>query len=106
MPKKIILITGATRGWAGRWSRSLRGWATLFLAAAGQEEIDQLRRRFGRPHAFQVVDVAVDKEVKLWANQLLDSHAAPDLLLNNAGVINKNAPLWQIDAADSPASSM
>ena len=26
------------------------------------------------------------------------SHGAPDLLLNNAAVINRNAPLWEIGA--------
>jgi len=101
MPKKIILITGATRGLGRAMVEELaRLGHTVLGCGRSKKEIDQLRRRFGRPHAFQVVDVAVDKEVKLWANQLLDSHAAPDLLLNNAGVINKNAPLWQIDAAE------
>jgi NAD(P)-dependent dehydrogenase (short-subunit alcohol dehydrogenase family) len=42
------------------------------------------------------VNVAADGEVKEWAGRLLRSCAPPDLVLNNAGVINKNAPLWKI----------
>jgi NAD(P)-dependent dehydrogenase (short-subunit alcohol dehydrogenase family) len=30
----------------------------------------------------------------------LESHGAPDLLLNNAGIINRNAPLWEIEATE------
>jgi NAD(P)-dependent dehydrogenase (short-subunit alcohol dehydrogenase family) len=31
---------------------------------------------------------------------ILQSHAAPDLLLNNAALINRNAPLWEIPARE------
>src|SRR5882672_963107 len=34
--KKSFSSLARRAAWAGRWSRSLRGWATLFLAAAGQ----------------------------------------------------------------------
>ena len=46
------------------------------------------------------VDVASDDEVKAWAGRLLSSHGPPDLVLNNAGVINKNARLWEIGARE------
>jgi NAD(P)-dependent dehydrogenase (short-subunit alcohol dehydrogenase family) len=42
----------------------------------------------------------VDEEVKSWASLLLISHGPPDLILNNAGVINKNARLWEISARE------
>jgi NAD(P)-dependent dehydrogenase (short-subunit alcohol dehydrogenase family) len=47
-----------------------------------------------------MVDVASDDEVKSWASILLNSHGLPDLILNNAGVINKNASLWEVSAAE------
>jgi NAD(P)-dependent dehydrogenase (short-subunit alcohol dehydrogenase family) len=47
-----------------------------------------------------VLDVARATEVERWAEQLLKRHPAPDLLLNNAAVINRNAPLWKISDAD------
>ena len=33
-------------------------------------------------------------------SSVLQSHAAPDLLLNNAALINRNAPLWQVPAQE------
>jgi NAD(P)-dependent dehydrogenase (short-subunit alcohol dehydrogenase family) len=63
-------------------------------------EVESLRRQFPSPHDFYEVDVASDEEVKSWASVLLTSHGTPDLLLNNAGVINKNARLWEVTARD------
>mgnify|MGYP003338723052 CR=1 FL=1 len=33
----------------------------------------------------------------------MTSHRAPDLLLNNAAIINRNAPLWTLSAAEFAA---
>ena len=52
------------------------------------------------PHQFEAVDVAEDGEVAAWALQLIRQLGPPDLLLNNAAVINRNAPLWQVPADD------
>ncbi len=41
--------------------------------------------------------------MKRWAGRLISCHGPPDLILNNAGVINKNAPLWQIGAGEFSA---
>jgi NAD(P)-dependent dehydrogenase (short-subunit alcohol dehydrogenase family) len=65
-----------------------------------RKEIDHLRKQYPGRHDFYTVDVASDEEVKSWASLLLISHGPPDLLLNNAGVINKNARLWEIDPAE------
>ncbi|MCX6896189.1 MAG: SDR family NAD(P)-dependent oxidoreductase, partial [Verrucomicrobia bacterium] len=46
------------------------------------------------------VDVASDEAVKSWASLLLTSHGAPDLVINNAGIINRNASLWEIEARE------
>jgi NAD(P)-dependent dehydrogenase (short-subunit alcohol dehydrogenase family) len=57
-----------------------------------------LQKQFGLPHNFSVVDVSADEPVAAWAKRILKSHGAPDLLLNNAGLINRNAKLWEIGA--------
>jgi NAD(P)-dependent dehydrogenase (short-subunit alcohol dehydrogenase family) len=62
--------------------------------------IERLRRQVGPPHDFAAVDVASDDEVKAWAGRLRSSFGPPDLVLNNAGVINQNAPLWEIGARE------
>ncbi len=65
-----------------------------------QKKIDALKEQLGPPHDFYAVDVSQDEAVKSWASICLTTHAAPDLLINNAGVINKNARLWEIDARE------
>jgi NAD(P)-dependent dehydrogenase (short-subunit alcohol dehydrogenase family) len=65
-----------------------------------KQEIDRLHRKFAAPHDFYVVDISSDDEVKSWASLMLSAHGPPDLLLNNAGIINKNAPLWEISARE------
>lgn len=101
MSKKIIVLTGATRG-LGRAMTEVfvRLGHTVLGCGRSKEEIEQLRRSYGAPHDFDVVDVAVDDEVKAWAVRLLGKAGAPDLLLNNAGVINRNAPLWEVGAEE------
>jgi NAD(P)-dependent dehydrogenase (short-subunit alcohol dehydrogenase family) len=97
MAKEIVLITGVTRGLGRAMAEEfVRQGHTVLGCARSQKGIEQLQREFGAPHDFSVVNVAADGQVKAWAERLLGSHRAPDLVLNNAGVINKNAPLWQV----------
>jgi NAD(P)-dependent dehydrogenase (short-subunit alcohol dehydrogenase family) len=98
---KIIVITGVTRG-LGRalMDEFVRSGHTVLGCGRSDNEIKRLRAKFGPPHDFYPVDVSVDEEVKSWASLLLTSHGAPDLVLNNAGVINKNARLWEISARE------
>jgi NAD(P)-dependent dehydrogenase (short-subunit alcohol dehydrogenase family) len=73
---------------------------TVMGCGRSAKEIEQLRREFPKSHDFQALDVSSDEEVKSWASAVLASHGPPDLLLNNAGVINRNAPLWKVSARE------
>ena len=73
---------------------------TVVGCGRSKKDIDLLRRQIVSPHDFYMVDVASDDEVKSWASLVLNSHGVPDLILNNAGVVNKNAPLWEISASE------
>ena len=53
-------------------------------------------KRFGPPHRFDPVDVADDAAVARWAKSVLADGGAPDLLLNNAAIVNRNAPLVDV----------
>src|SRR5512138_3346669 len=101
MARRTVLITGVSRG-LGRAmvDEFARLGHTVLGCSRSKKETEALRRRFGSPHEFYMVDVASDDEVKSWASILLTSHGVPDLVLNNAGVINKNAHLWEISARD------
>lgn len=65
-----------------------------------KKDIDQLRKAYPHPHDFYMVDVSSDEEVKSWASLLVNSHGVPDLVINNAGAINKNARLWEIGSRE------
>jgi len=47
-----------------------------------------------------VCDVSDDRQVSQWADQVLNAHGPPDLLLNNAAMISANAELWQVPPAE------
>ena len=101
MARRVVLITGVTRG-LGRAmvDEFVRLGHTVHGCGRSRDSIEQLRRQLGPPHDFGTVDVASDEEVKTWASRLLSSHGPPELVLNNAGVINRNARLWEISAQE------
>lgn len=98
MPR-LVLITGVSRGLG-------RAMAAGFIARGHRvrgcgrdpEAIAGLNRIHAPDHRFAVVDVADDAAVASWAASVLEEAGPPDLLLNNAAVINRNAPLWRVPA--------
>lgn len=73
---------------------------TVLGCGRSREAIDNLRKRFRPPNDFAAVDVAFESQVEPWAARLLSSNGAPDLLINNAAMINQNAPLWQVPSEE------
>ena len=104
MKPKIVLITGVTRGCGEALALGFaRRGHTLIGCGRSAAEIDRLRQPLPAPHCFTVVDVAQDASVAQWAADCLAQTPAPDLILNNAALINQNAPLWEISAAEFSA---
>lgn len=99
--EKLVLLTGVTHG-LGRAmvDEFVRLGHTVLGCGRSKPQIDTLSQRFGTPHDFFTVDVASDSAVKAWASRLIKAYGAPDLLLNNAGVINANAKLWDVSAEE------
>jgi NAD(P)-dependent dehydrogenase (short-subunit alcohol dehydrogenase family) len=99
--RKLILITGVTRG-LGR--AMVDEFARLSHKVAGcgrsTRAIEKLRATLGAPHEFYAVNVADDDAVKTWASVVMNSQGVPDLILNNAGIINASARLWEISARE------
>jgi NAD(P)-dependent dehydrogenase (short-subunit alcohol dehydrogenase family) len=99
--QKLILITGVSRGLGRALTEGfIRLGHTVLGCGRSPDEITRLQKQFGPPQDFAVVDVAGDGQVAAWAKRILKSHGAPDLLLNNAGLINRNARLWEIGAQE------
>ncbi len=98
---KTILITGVSRGLGRAMAEEfIRLGYTVLGCGRSAKEIATLQKQFPAPNNFSIVDVADDAQVTAWAKKILATHAAPDLLLNNAALINRNAPLWQVPAAE------
>jgi NAD(P)-dependent dehydrogenase (short-subunit alcohol dehydrogenase family) len=92
-----ILITGATRGLGRALVGPLVGLGhTVVGCGRSATEIGALGAAFAPPHRFDAVDVADWPGVEAWACRVLAGLPPPDLLVNNAGVINRTAPLWEI----------
>ena len=98
---KTIVITGATRGLGRAMTEEfIRLGHVVVGCGRSEKEVAQLGKQFPAPHDFTVVDVADDAQVAAWAKKVLAAHEPPDLLLNNAALINRNAPLWKVPAQE------
>jgi NAD(P)-dependent dehydrogenase (short-subunit alcohol dehydrogenase family) len=96
MAGRKIVITGVTRGLGRALAEEfiVQGH-TVFGCGRGGEGIFDLRLTHAAPHDFSVVDVANDVKVGIWAADILGGHGAPDLLINNAALMNHPKPLWE-----------
>ncbi len=98
---KVVVITGVARG----LGRALaEGFAAEGHRVAGcsraVKKIRELEKALGHSHSFAVVDVRDDAAVREWAAAVTREHGVPDLVLNNAAVINKNKFLWDVSAEE------
>ncbi len=94
-----IVITGLTRGLglalAERWMAERH---LVIGCGRSTHEVARLRAKHPAPHDIALVDVADDQAVEGWARHVLEAHGAPDLLVNNAALMNRPAPLWEVPA--------
>jgi len=94
-----IVITGATRG-LGR--ALVDGMIPLghqiYGCGTSSKLVDELKAKYPSHH-FEVVDVTKSASVDAWVKKVLAT-GAPDVLINNAAVINVPAKLWEIAEKD------
>jgi len=98
---KHVLITGCTRGLGLAMARSFaaRGW-TVSGCGTNASATAALAKEIGPKHRICRCDVTSPEEVAAFADDILAGPGAPDLLINNAALINRNAPLWEVSAED------
>jgi NAD(P)-dependent dehydrogenase (short-subunit alcohol dehydrogenase family) len=95
------VLTGATRGLGRALTEAFVALGHTVLGCdRSSDDLARLFKRFGPPHDFRRVDVADAAAVAAWAEDVLARHGAPDLLINNAALINRNAPLWEVPSEE------
>lgn len=100
MPK-LIVITGVTKGLGlALIHEFIQLNHTLIGCGRSKNSIQQLSDTYREPHCFDPVDVQDDHQVKAWARHSLENYGPPDLLINNAAIINRSAKLWELNAQE------
>jgi NAD(P)-dependent dehydrogenase (short-subunit alcohol dehydrogenase family) len=100
-PGKRIVLTGVSRGLGRAMAEGfIAAGHTVCGCARSAEAVAQLQQQFGAPHRWHVVDVASDDQVRDWAAAVLADGPAPDILVNSAATINRNARLWEVPARE------
>ncbi|CAM2773981.1 SDR family oxidoreductase [Rariglobus hedericola] len=96
-----IIITGVTRGLGRALTEEfIRLGHTVMGCGRGSEGVFDLRMKYGAPHSFDVVDVSNATKVGMWGARVLGFGEVPDILINNAGLMNTPAPLWNVPAEE------
>jgi NAD(P)-dependent dehydrogenase (short-subunit alcohol dehydrogenase family) len=101
---KIIVITGVTRGIGrGLADEFARLRHKVIGCGRSADQVAELQTSLGQAHDFAAVDVTDDRGVADWTRRMLAEHGAPDLLINNAAIMNANANLVDVPAAEFDA---
>ena len=98
---RTIVLTGCTRG-LGRAlvSRFTARGHTVIGCGRSESHVANLGREFGEPHHFTALDVADSAAIEAWAADTLEKTGTPDLIINNAAIMNHPAPLWDVSAEE------
>ena len=92
-----IVITGVTKGLGRALAEQyIHLNHTVIGCGRNIETITEMKTEFPVSTNFQVVNIDDHQQVQDWAKNILSRFGAPDFLLNNAGIINKNSTLWNI----------
>jgi NAD(P)-dependent dehydrogenase (short-subunit alcohol dehydrogenase family) len=101
---RTIVVTGATRGLGRAMTDGFIDEGHIVLGCGRSlNAVKSLESTYGKPHRFDCVDVADDRQVASWCESLIAEYGPPDLVVNNAATINRNAPLWEVNAAEFDA---
>jgi NAD(P)-dependent dehydrogenase (short-subunit alcohol dehydrogenase family) len=98
---KVIVLTGVSRGLGLAMAEGFIALGhTVIGCARSAAALEKLRAQHPKPHVFDTVDVTNESAVQKWAGETIKRHGAPDLLINNAALINRNAALWHVSGEE------
>ncbi|MGD1805486.1 SDR family oxidoreductase [Dapis sp. BLCC M126] len=99
--KKLIVITGVSRGLGRAMTDEFINLGhTVIGCARSKSAVENLTDKYANLHQFTCVNVADENSVQEWAGKTLTNYSAPDLLINNAAIINQPAPVWKVDSEE------
>ena len=99
--KKVVVITGVGRGLGRAMAREFVAQGHYVAGCSrDKKKLLSLAKDLGDSSIFSQVNVADDFSVQEWAVNVIQELGAPDLLINNAAVINKNQFLWDLRAEE------
>lgn len=98
--KKTVIITGCTRGLGRAMAEGfVKRGDTVVGGGRSADEIEKLNANFGEDgNAFFLLDVTDEDAVEDFCESAIKAVGVPNLVVNNAAVINQNAPLWDVPA--------
>jgi NAD(P)-dependent dehydrogenase (short-subunit alcohol dehydrogenase family) len=94
MDRKMVVITGVSRGLGRAMLQEFAGRGHD-VAGCSRSNVAELTKEFPKG-VFESVDVCDAVAVEQWAKRVVQKVGAPDLLVNNAALVNQNAPLWEV----------
>ena len=98
---KRIVLTGVSRGLGLAMAKGFAAAGhTVFGCARSEQSLVELREICPAPHRFDAVDVADNAAVGRWAESVLADAGGVDLVINNAALMNRSAPLWEVSAEE------
>jgi len=99
--RKRVVVTGCTRG-LGR--ALVEGFADRgdLVAACGRSHkaLRALAREIGPAHQLFQADVTDDTSIAAFRDRVVEEIGVPNLVLNNAGIINQSAPIWDVSGEE------
>ena len=100
----VIWLTGCSSGLGRALAERLAGEGHVVAGCARRgDRIASLRSALPETNFFEVCDVSSDEDALGFCKAAYDATGAPDLVINNAAMINPSAPLWKISAEEFDA---
>ncbi|XP_022930008.1 NADPH-dependent pterin aldehyde reductase-like [Cucurbita moschata] len=99
---RVVLITGVSKGLGRALALELanRGH-TIIGCSRDQPKLDSLRQQLpSNSHLLFNANVRSNDSVEELARAVVQNKLVPDIILNNAAVINRNRNLWEVDVEE------
>jgi NAD(P)-dependent dehydrogenase (short-subunit alcohol dehydrogenase family) len=92
---KTIVITGVTKGLGLAMANKFLDMRHR-VAGCGRGKLPEIITPSPEVFDFKNIDISVGEQVNQWATEIIRKWQAPDILINNAAIMNRTAPLWTL----------